>query len=190
MSGDVTILEELSSKKISGVSRTFVRCRCHSCGDEFVARKDHILRKKKPQLGCGCNKSKPSGRKAYNAKPDGMASARLVWNGYRIRSKKKNIAFELSFEDFLVITKQNCRYCDSPPNQGHMNVFKEGVRAGQKRLNGSYKYNGIDRLDPMSGYVHGNIAPCCKYCNSAKSNRSEVEFIEWAKMLHKRIVGE
>lgn len=49
---------------------------------------------------------------------------------------------------------QPCNYCGSLPNP----------------------YNGIDRVDNSIGYELGNVVPCCKYCNSAKSTKTLEEF--------------
>lgn len=42
-------------------------------------------------------------------------------------------------------------------------------------------HNGIDRIDSNDGYVQGNVVPCCKYCNMAKMDRTQDEFLKWAE---------
>lgn len=175
----VTIIKETVELKISGIKRNFVLCLCHECGKEFDVRKDHVLRKTNPIKSCGCLRSKSTGRLAYNAKPEGMAAARSVFSSYRNKCSKKEIPFELSFEDFLSLTKQPCFYCGDAPSQSYSGIFKYGVRAGQKKVNGTFTYNGIDRIFPKGGYTSDNVRPCCRFCNTAKLDRSENEFIGW-----------
>ena len=179
----VTILRELTELKISGVSRMFLLCRCDVCGSEFSTRKDHVLRSKQPIKSCGCLIRQKTGRIAYNAKPEGMAAAKNVYNSYRGKCIKHKILFEISFDDFIILTKQNCFYCGSEPNQMYSGTFKNGIRAGKKKVNGNFTYNGIDRIDPERGYVTGNMRACCRFCNTAKLNRSEQEFENWIKKL-------
>jgi hypothetical protein len=180
----ITILEELGSRKISGVSRFYLRCRCEECGSEFVARKDHVTRKRNPILSCGCRQHPVTGRNAHNARPEGVAAARNVFNSYRSKCAIKRISFDVTFDEFVKITSLNCHYCGSPPEQEYSGVFKSGLRAGKKKVNGSYKYNGIDRIKPGLGYTEGNMRPCCRYCNSAKLDRTEEEFCAWAERIH------
>lgn len=186
----VKILTELGSVKISGVTRIFFRCYCEECGNEFTARKDHVTRKKNPIRSCGCNQHPITGRKAYNAKPEGFAAAKNVFNSYRTKCIKKKIVFEITFEDFIKITSLDCYYCGLPPEQEYSGIFKTGLRAGQKKVNGNYKYNGIDRIIPKVGYVFGNIRPCCQYCNISKSTRTEEQFYDWVQRIHNHLLKE
>ena len=175
----VTILKETVSLKISGITRNFVLCLCHECGKEFDVRKDHVLRKVNPIKSCGCLRSKSTGRLAYNAKPEGMAAAKNVFNSYKSKCIRYNILFKISFEDFLNLTKQTCFYCGAAPSQSYSGVFKHGVRAGKKKVNGAFIYNGIDRILPKEGYTSDNVRPCCRFCNTAKLDRPEDEFVNW-----------
>lgn len=182
----VTIIATFGTIKVSGIPRTFVNCLCE-CGVEFTARRDHVTRKKYPIQSCGCQQYKIGVRKAYNAKPDGEAAAKSVFNSYKNRCKTKKIPFEIDFDQFVSLTSKNCFYCNSAPEQEYSGYFKYGVRAGKKKLNGSYKYNGLDRIIPEEGYKLYNVRPCCKYCNSAKLDRTEEQFYEWIKNLSKNL---
>lgn len=175
----IIVLENLGSRKVSGISRFFLRCFCEKCNSEFIARKDHVERKKNPILSCGCNQHPITGRKAYNARPNGLAAARNVFNSYRTKCTKKRVTFDITFDEFLKITSLNCHYCGCLPEQEYSGTFKYGLRAGKKKVNGTYRYNGIDRIEPKLGYINGNMRPCCRYCNSAKLTRTEEEFYAW-----------
>jgi len=182
----VTIIEEFGTRKISGISRRFVNCLCE-CGSEFTARYDHVTRNKNPIKSCGCQQYQVGVRKAYNAKPEGEAAAKNVFNSYKNKCKIKKIKFEIDFSDFVILTSKNCFYCDSPPSQEYSSHFKNGVRAGKKKVNGTYKYNGLDRIVPEEGYTLYNVRPCCRYCNSAKLDRTEEQFYKWIKNLSKNL---
>ena len=88
-----------------------------------------------------------------------------VYREYVKKSKERNINFEISLEDASKLFVQNCTYCGRPP----ANVRKRdtGIQVS---------YQGIDRVDNTRGYELGNIAPCCKYCNSFKNDRNKEEF--------------
>jgi len=64
------------------------------------------------------------------------------------RAKVANIAFELSYEDYLEIKASGkCHYC-------HNNL--------------SLTAPNIDRLDSARGYIKDNCVPCCIICNTIK----------------------
>lgn len=47
-----------------------------------------------------------------------------------------------------------------------------------------FVYNGIDRVDPLLGYLKNSnsfvqTVPCCKICNRAKLNRKYNEWKNW-----------
>jgi hypothetical protein len=103
----------------------------------------------------------------YGKLPTGMASARFLFTSYRHKARSKQREFSLTFEEFLNITKQNCYLCGAAPNSIRYN----------KRYNGAYVYNGVDRVDSDSGYHIWNVQPCCGECNFMKRNLSLDRFI-------------
>lgn len=62
--------------------------------------------------------------------------------------------FEVSEEDYLEMSKQDCVYCSEPSN------------------------GGIDRIDSDIGYTYENIQPCCTICNRMKMDHSDEFFRE------------
>jgi hypothetical protein len=73
-------------------------------------------------------------------------------------AKSRKLECTLSFELFEVLTSQPCFYCNSPLSEtGH----------------------GLDRIDSNKGYIEGNVRPCCKRCNVAKNDMTEMGFKEW-----------
>jgi hypothetical protein len=95
------------------------------------------------------------------------SESRLVWCGknktpyvtYKKHSADaRSLAFELSEDEYYKLRLSPCYLC------GHM--------ASQDAQ------NGIDRIDSSVGYVAGNCAPCCVYCNRMKNAYSLLEFLE------------
>jgi hypothetical protein len=99
------------------------------------------------------------GRKYH---PDESA-ARQVWQRYKDG--------DISFEYFKVICKLNCKYCGLMPSTEY------------KYNGGTFKYNGLDRVNSLEAHTVKNVVPCCIQCNTAKSNRSPEEFISHAKRI-------
>lgn len=96
-----------------------------------------------------------------------------IYYDYIYKSRVRNIPFLLTKEYFLELTNSNCFYC--------------GIAPTNIRLNGRFVevHNGVDRVDNNRGYEVGNVVPCCKYCNSFKSNYSEEKFLEHVKAIAK-----
>ena len=78
---------------------------------------------------------------------------------YKHRSGKKEITFNLTMEDFILITSSDCYLCGKETSDIHK--------------------NGIDRVDSCReiGYIVGNMLPCCTDCNMMKNKYTLYEFI-------------
>lgn len=101
----------------------------------------------------------------------GQAARKAVLADYKKRAETKGLSWNLSEEQFDKLTSGKCNYCGKEPSQTRVNRGK----------NGSFTYNGIDRVDNSRGYELSNVVSCCKICNRAKDVMSITEFIEWAK---------
>lgn len=134
------------------------RCMC-DCGNEIIVPGGRL--RSGNTKACGC---------LWRLPPGGAALNGLIGRT-KGRAKRKGIQWKLSKDDVKYLTKMNCHYCGAEPNQ----VFSG------RTLNGSYIYNGIDRVDNDLGYVLGNVVPCCKICNRAKDVMTRREFLSWIK---------
>lgn len=76
--------------------------------------------------------------------------------------------FDLTFEEFLKIVKENCFYCGAVP------------REIRYRENAAY-FHGIDRKDNSLGYVEGNMLTCCSRCNYLKGTMNFDQFMAAVK---------
>lgn len=118
---------------------------------------------------CGCLFRELASQRAYNLPhrlKDGEASLNQLYRNYKNNAIKRKLEFKLSINDFQLITKQNCFYCNVEPKQ----------KVNLKVKNGDYIHNGIDRLDPNLGYIKSNCVPCCSNCNYAKMEQNLDDF--------------
>jgi len=165
--GRLTVISYSHSKsQHSGYSRAYWNCIC-DCGKEVKVRSDHLSRGTTRSCGClrvDCMSSKHGARVEVGSVPFNK-----LYNNYLLSAKERGKSFELTKEQFKDITSQNCYYCGAPP----LSTLKV------KSSYGEYVYNGIDRIDSNLGYVDGNVVPCCKTCNIAKSNMTLGDFLNW-----------
>lgn len=132
---------------------------------------------------CGCSKHGP----AFNRLPFGEAAKNAAYSQMKLhvarsRKGKRQVSWDLTVKQFIAITSKPCRYCG-------IETSKEiGSRKGNGSTYGSYKYNGIDRIDSSKGYILGNCAPCCKSCNFAKNDQTEEAFKSWLKKAYTHYV--
>jgi len=75
-------------------------------------------------------------------------NSKFRYSIYKNSAKKRNIEFNLSYQDCFLLFNSCCWYC------------------GYKCPNGSL--TGIDRIDASKGYIIDNVVPCCKRCNYMK----------------------
>ena len=124
---------------------------------------------------CGCL-AHDNRHKAHLRKSDPLHGAiNRIFTSYKWGAIKRHIDFSLGFEEFRVLTSQNCFYCGLEP--------KQVTSSGRNH----YFYNGIDRINSDLGYVNNNVVPCCKSCNHSKSYFSQEEFYQWAKKTYENL---
>lgn len=100
----------------------------------------------------------------------GESAFRHLLTRYKFNAKNSNVEWNLDTETFRGLTKSNCAYCGKVPSQ----ICKGSVPA---KVNGSYTYNGVDRLDSSRGYTPENVVSCCGVCNIMKNTKTVDEFI-------------
>lgn len=146
------------------------RCKC-DCGNETVVPA-HALRSGHVR-SCGCLQVGEDSRTSRESKK--KTTINRVFSQYKKHGKEANREFSLTEEEFLDLVSSNCYYCGRPPSQvaRHRQV--------------SIQYTGIDRIDNSIGYVSGNVRPCCKWCNIAKLNHSEREFLRSIKAIYENL---
>lgn len=148
------------------------------CGKRKRINKYFVIRGH--SKSCGCLKGqlanltvKKNGSLKGKRLKVGVAAFNKLFGSYKRDAKRRGISFKLSKKQFKNLNQQCCVYCGAPPSS----IKKE------KKLNGVYQYNGIDRLDSSLGYTIENCVSCCGMCNYAKSDHSLEEFFLWIKRL-------
>lgn len=157
------VIEKMTSiPRKSGAMDTRYKCLC-DCGIETIIYGSH-LRNGSKIVGCGCQRKLPKGESA----------CQILYQQYKKQAVVGEREFDITYEYFKIITKEKCHYCGIDPI---------GIRA-TKAGNGSYIFNGIDRVDNAIGYIEGNIVPCCKMCNYGKKAYSKNDFLNWVSNIY------
>lgn len=151
-------------------------CKC-DCGKTKIIKTKYL--RGGGSKSCGClmidmakelNKQKKEKRKFEPY----ISSARRVWS--------KNYK-ELSFDDFFKLSQQNCFYCGSEPSN-RFNIHKQRASSAITKLNGTFVYNGLDRIDSSKKHSVDNVVPCCKYCNYAKRDQNINDYIKHIEQMY------
>jgi len=134
-------------------------CIC-DCGNVHTVTSDRLLSGNTKSCGCLNHEVKL---------PEGEVAFRQVIGIYKLNAKKRGLSFLLTDDQFRDITQMECHYCGS-----HLSMTKVNGRG-----NGSFRHNGVDRVDNESGYTLDNCVPCCDICNRAKAAMKYSDFIQW-----------
>lgn len=141
-------------------------CLC-DCGNKYKVRASSLVFLNHTR-SCGCIRGRKAGEAAFNC----------LYSKMKYNASKRFLIWELEKEDVRNLTKKNCFYCNSGPNQ----ILRSRVGRG------NYVYNGIDRVDNKFGYIKGNCVPCCGQCNQSKSDLSLSEFKKWIIHLYTKTI--
>lgn len=138
-------------------------CRC-SCGSEVKIGQSN--------LRSGASSRCKDCKYAAKIQSDKTATISRYLSDYKSNAKSRNLAWQLSYEEFESLVTQVCYYCNCSP------TLKSGWRAYASR---KFAVNGIDRFDNSLGYTLNNCMPCCTICNMAKKTLHGSEFIRHCK---------
>lgn len=134
---------------------------CEVCGKRGVARRNRGVSTKYCSIKCfGKAQRHAPGEVARNA----------VLGHYRSSARARNLDWGLSPTEAMDVFTSECHYCGIGPSN---------VQVGRSVNDGSFLYNGIDRVNNLLGYIPSNVVPCCKICNYAKFTMSISEFEAW-----------
>lgn len=181
-----TLIEEVIEKKNwksekNPKNEYLWKCKCE-CGEIFYAR-ERALDKR---VGCmNCTAYKVANKRSL--KKYGVLNKAIkgrIFREYKEGARRRNLDFNLSFEDFIKLSESNCHYCGSKP------VEHESDKKYQYKLAELWKRNGIDRVDTTKGYTLDNCVPCCTKCNVAKHDLKLDEFKEWIKRCYEHLLLE
>ncbi|MCK4640622.1 MAG: hypothetical protein KAU06_04730 [Candidatus Marinimicrobia bacterium] len=162
--GKLTVISlALKPANLKGNQR-YWKCKC-DCGKETIVLGASLKRGTK---SCGCLV------KEVHLLQYSEASLNSLFGVYIKSADNRKLSFELTKDEFRLITKKSCHYCGSEPTNMH----------GANNCNGKYNYSGLDRVDSSKGYTIDNVVPCCKICNRAKSDMAQKKFLAWIERVH------
>lgn len=172
------IFGRLKVKSLSHVDKKYRHkvwiCEC-TCGT--IKSISGISLRRGHTKSCGClHKEIMRSKSGHNKLGYGDSNSWSLFSTYKKESKIREISFEIDYEDFLKLTKQNCEYCGIEPKQIHK----------KDETYGEYIYNGLDRVDSNLNYTFNNVVPCCKTCNYAKRLMSVDEFYDWIDRVYNK----
>lgn len=190
--GELTVLRAAAPEEIEtlDVRRAYnetrsvlwlVQC---SCGNRLVMSPVRLASRCVKSCGCKrrfgvCNKTVTD--------PDDMidAARRHAFTHKRaISQRRRNLSFTLTYDEFKVLSAQNCHYCGTKP----ANVSKVPPNY-HSPLHRPFVYSGLDRVNSDIGYESGNVVPCCAECNQAKSDMTTEEFRAWIKRIYNHYIN-
>lgn len=161
----LTILNEPFIKN----NRKVVTCLCE-CGITKEISLYNIIKER--TKSCGCYALEVIQKRKNNSYP---SSFNALYYEYKIRSKKRNITFNLTKDEFMILIKSKCHYCGEFPNKKfHRNDYSDITI-----------FNGIDRVDNQLGYVTDNCVACCEKCNFMKGTLPKNSFLEQVNKIYK-----
>ena len=175
-----TILEEIY-KEYPNKHYWMYRCKCN-CGEIFECRQSVVDKR----IGCkSCTASKSGVRRSIQ-EHDGIEQHGIKLRKYREYKKgadKRNLSFDLSFEQFLELSSGTCVYCGQKPHvyPGDLGYMQQNVEYWER--------NGIDRVDSNQGYHWDNCVPCCEKCNYAKHEMSLDDFKNWIVKIYTNLIS-
>lgn len=153
-------------------------CRC-DCGKFCTVRAGDL--KSGRTKSCGC-----LNREMAISRLDAMHKGNIKFQDPKMSSAHSKFLNSysdgnLTFEKFLELSAMNCFYCGETPKQ-ICNTYSL-YNSEERRINGDFIYNGLDRVDSFGKHDVKNVVPCCGRCNSAKRERSKEVYLSWINNL-------
>lgn len=179
--GLLTVVRESHVKQY----KTYWECLC-DCGMTVFVQGDSL--RSGNSKSCGCRGTRPPNsvppgtvkqkQSRANGSRRGYSGFYRTYLRYRGDAQYRGLEFCITQDEFRELTQSNCHYCGVEPSQ----VVKDQQPQEDGTI-GTYTYNGIDRIDSKGGYTHENIVPCCRVCNTAKSDMPEAVFLGWVRRI-------
>lgn len=154
MLGEHGIYEVLSFSHANSRRALFYSCKCKLCNKLSIVQKRDI------EINQRCSRC--------NEQTDDSITL-IYYKKYLNEALRRNLTFDLSYEEFKNLVTSNCYYCGDSP-QYSKNLTKYYNKSKDR---GSIYFNGVDRKNSLIGYTTDNCVSCCSVCNRMKNNFTE-----------------
>lgn len=123
-----------------------------------------------------------------------VASYLGLYRRMKNAAKKRSVAWELPYDIWIALVSEDCYWCGVKPSTPYNSRFS---LSGYTQLRmekdspfvGWILYNGIDRIDNYTPYFATNCRSCCKWCNFARNQRTDSEFLIWIERIARHALG-
>lgn len=138
---------------------------CVSCGKDYIKFLTKFNYESKRCKQCSETQQRQDDKRKErdrNYKEENLRFPQTYFKAYIKSSIRREIPFELTFEQFDTLIRSPCYYCTH-----HIDI----------------EANGIDRVNNSLGYTIANCVPCCWECNRIKSFYHPVFFVEKCRII-------
>jgi hypothetical protein len=165
------VIELFGTRKYGKNNKRIWKCRC-DCGKIVYQNTGALTTGNSKSCGCLHNElSSENGKKSRHKVAKEDAGYKSLYSSYKCNAKNRKLQFDVTFEHFMNLLKDNCFYCNSEPS----NIYFKSYY--------NTPYNGVDRINNELGYTNDNIVSCCKICNISKNNYSTEVFFDWIQRI-------
>jgi len=149
--------------------KRYWKCKC-DCGNITYVISSNFNKGRIRSCGCIVNENmRLLGRRTpCNKLPENEIGYSTLYSTYIHGARERGYEFQLNKDEFYILVKSNCFYCDQEPEERSYVSNGKEIR---------YNTNGLDRVDNSIGYVINNVVTCCSKCNKMKLNHSINTFL-------------
>lgn len=128
---------------------------CSKCCEEKDNSEFYFKRFKLEACCKVCHNARSKTEKVLKKARDYQQTPKAKYYKYAYYAEKRGFSWKLTFEDFMDFWNKDCYYCGD-----------------------LIQTVGIDRINNDIGYTKLNCISCCAFCNIAKNNNTQKDFIQ------------
>ena len=169
------VIKMLEERTIN--NKIIYKCKC-DCWNEHIVTSECLWQWK--TKSCWCLRSNAPNKQ----KDREYAIWKQLYNSNIVRQNKKWwIDNGITFDEFKILANWLCFYCwrewiNKLTDRWHYKINWKLVS------DTVVTYNWIDRIDSDLWYTKDNVVTCCRYCNRAKMDLKQDEFLNHIKRIY------